>query len=303
MALPAEILDQIIGYHTELEEAEPLRYCVYSKPMPLPRKYSNTLLACHKVSKQFRACVLRYICRTISIPLYGTPKRLRGLEVVFNEVNPQFGSLASFASEVDILTIFPQDMPPYDGSLRQNQLKVHRKALLQILNTAAERIAVRKLSISGSQRARLDWKFLPLPVRNALESLLQLPSVSSLRLKNIWHLPAQVLAINAHLKSLSLNECWKFQNLSFAASLPELEEITMQRLAEFPAALMLPSLRTANVQHCTNEEFRTNCDVIKRASKTLRNIIYNGLSEYATPPILSVALMPLCNETCLPHSM
>lgn len=276
MALPVEILDQIIDHHKE-REAEPPRW--YDRGSPVPLKYSKTLLACHMVSKQFRACALRHI--SISISLYDTPKRLRELQdVIFAEVTSGLGCLASFVKEVDILTIHPKDMPPYGGAIPRKQLKVHKEALLQMLNMVAERIVILKLLISGSERACLDWKFLHSSVRNVLESLLRLPSVAALHLKWIRHLPAQFLATNAHLKSLSVTHCSKIQNLaSFAAALPELEQVTMQKLKEFPGGLKFPSLRIVNAQYHGVEELHTSWGVIERASKTLKKIIYNGVGE------------------------
>lgn len=299
VGLPPEIIDQIVGQYQEPQEFGLPDWHDHQSSLLLKHSNSKALLACHKVSRQFRACSLRYICQTISLSLYDPPKSLRALQdVIFEEVNPQFGSLASFATGVHIMIVH-RSIP-----LHRKLLKVHRGAVLQILNMIANSITIQKLSISGREHAWRDWTFLPLAVRSALQSLLRLPSVSSLHLQYIGHLPAEFLATNAHLRSLSIANCWKMQSLSsFSASLSELEQIDMQHMEIFPKGVKLPSLRTVNVQHSNFRELNTIWGIIRRASESekLRKIIYNGFGEQMPCPIFDVVLTVPCYEICHPR--
>ncbi|KAF5320975.1 hypothetical protein D9619_000357 [Psilocybe cf. subviscida] len=262
--LPLEIMGLIIDFYTESESEQ--QQPDYDDP--LPQQPSKTLLACHMASRQLRECALRHICRNISVSLYDTPERLkRNQDIIFEEVNPQLGSLARFVKEVNIVTISGQDFLPVVHE------DVYEDSLLIVLKGVAERIAFQKLSIHGDSLVELIWTSLPSTVHTALPLLLQLPSVSSLCLKYIEGLPALFLIANTHLGSLSISHCWEISEvLSLSASLPKLEQLTLHYMGEFPESLDLPHLRTLNLRHDDLGDPEIGWKVISRACKTLKNL-------------------------------
>lgn len=281
-ALPLEILDRIIDLlekHEDREEERDDHDKDEDEDEALPAKYSKTLLACHTVSKQFRVCALRHICRSVFISLRDTPKRLRRLQdLIVEEVNPELGSFAPFVKEVDILTVPPQNMPSQEPPTCE-QVEIQEEALLQVLKLFDERITIQRLSILAIGSG-LDWKSLSLAIEKALQSLLQLPSVFSLRFRGIKSLPVRLLVSNARLKSLDVGFCWEWQELSLITSLPDLEHLTIRDLSQFPEGLTFPSLQTANAHNADKHDSHTSWTVISRTSKTLKHLtVYDDECE------------------------
>lgn len=191
--------------------------------------------------------------------------------MIFEDVNPELGNLQPFIKEVQV-TI------PSEKIVRYKQPEVHQDALLRVLKKFAECIAIQKFSILGGGFPGLYWKALPPAIGKELQSLVQLSSVSSLRLECIQDMPARLLVTNAHVKYLSVVFCPEIQGLSsIMASLPKLEYLKWHDTSEFPEGLCFSFLRSMNVLNVDSYISRCSWAVILRAAKTLKNLtIYDS---------------------------
>ncbi|KAF5322243.1 hypothetical protein D9619_000314 [Psilocybe cf. subviscida] len=284
-AFPLEILERIVDCHAEhgKEERDPT-----SLAKSLRTKHSQTLLACHMVSKQFRSCALRHICRNVSIALYDTSHRLQLTQhTIFGEANTTLGSLVPLVKEVTI-SIVSTPTPVYKPQLPPG---LHKDALIRLLIACAERTAIRKLSLVANlgnvgPRFELDWMSLPSDILEVFKSLLKLPSVSSLCLRDVVNLPAPLLEMaNAHLHTLKVIHCVSMEDVSFSSDgmQPSMGSSVVP-LFQFPLGFTQDGLQIVQVVSGVVCEYNTSWGVIGPASDTLKHLSIRDSEEMCDLP-------------------
>lgn len=296
LALPPEVIDRIIEPYGETEFEDLSGDFVAAN---MRWVHPKTLLACHMVSRTFRACALRIIYRRVFIDLYGNLERLKRLQdIIFGDTHPRsrLVSAAGFIKEIVISLSSDNDS--------HRALSTQNDAVIQVLQAIGNNIPIKKLCILGNAipHTPCDWPPFTLGIRRALETLIQLPSVASLYLRDVIKLSYQLSAMNTHLHTLSIVRSSYSQDsmepgvssASFDEILPSLEDFTIHHCSQFPEGLQLPALRSVSARHGYLWESETSWKVIQRSSKTLTSITIHdteGKSFLFTSIYMGIMLM------------
>lgn len=270
--LPLEILEQIIEHHG-IGEAEQ-----WDEPdeQTSRRYHSKALLACHMVSRQFRTCALRIICRKTVIDLQDKPERLRRLQEVLvpkTHSVSQLDSPLKFIKElVIILTNFKfcrWERPMYGFD---------KEAVVQLLKIIEDNVPLEKLSIFGNTLGGIKafWSSLEPNILNGLKGIIQLPSVVSLYLRDLRHLPYQLptMATSLHTLHIFRSDYSQYDTETgvappFTATFSKLENLSIEFCSQFPEVLQLPALRKISAVHRYPEDAEASWSCIQRSSQTL----------------------------------
>lgn len=269
---PLEILEQIIDLHGGREEEQ--TGPTY-QPTSFRTRPSKTLLACHLVSRQFRACALRHTCRSVSIALYDTSDRLQDTQnTIFDKPGSVVGSLVPLIKEFNI-SLF--SLPDYDPPLPR---VMHQDSLVRVLEAFAECTAIRKLSLvanlgTAQPSSDLDWMRLPSDIQQVLKSLLRLPSISSLCFRDIVNIPAPLLEMaNARLHTLEVIRCLSLDGVSPSSDgMPlDLGHSNTVPLYQVPLGFTTYGFQIVQFVGGVVSKYNTSWGVIGAASSTLKNL-------------------------------
>lgn len=263
--LPLEILEQIVELHGE---ADAQQWEGDFSAQTSRRHHSNAILACHMVSKQFRACALRVICRKTFIDLYDTPERLERLQdVIFGE--------SHHLSQLERPLRFIKEIVIFLTNSNRAGSPMHKEVVVPGLKAIADKVPIGNLSLYANPmpRTRIYWLNIELDVLHALEAIIQLPSLVSLYMRDVGGLLRQNFRLNTHLHTLSLlRSNYMRSPRSFAAVLPKLEKLFIHHCRQFPDGLQLPKVRTISARHLYLSESDASFKVIQRSAKTLTKL-------------------------------
>lgn len=278
-ALPLEIIEQIVNHHGEPED-ESWRED-FSAPLA-GRNHSKALLACHMVSKQFRACALRLICRKIFFSLHDDPERLRRLQnLLLWEAHP----LSQLCSPVSFIKEFAIFLTYHDSERRYS---APAGFVSMVMKTIVDKVSMETVSVLGSTpRKKVNWFHFEPEITQALAEIIRLPSVVSLYITNIVQLPYELAVINTHLHTLHISQSDLEDGITppfVAATFPTLENLTIH-CTRFSEGVRFPSVRTIDAKYGEDRvESETVWAVIQRSSQSLTSIaIYDSRGKLFFP--------------------
>jgi hypothetical protein len=229
------------------------------------------------VSKQFRVCALRVICRKTFIDLYDTPEHLRRLQDVLSGKTHPLSQLDSPVRFIKEIAIFLTNY-----RYTREGLHIAKDVVVPILKTVADKVPMEALSIFGNTKpdTKVYWPKFGSEVLQALEGIIQLPSVVALYIRGVGDIPYQLTTTNTHLHTLSISYSdfdegeyvGGFPPPFFSATLPKLENLTISLCKQFPEGLRLPSARKIYAAYDPLCGSKTIWEVIQRSSQTLTSI-------------------------------
>ncbi|KAF5316672.1 hypothetical protein D9619_006228 [Psilocybe cf. subviscida] len=184
------------------------------------------------------------------MPTPDLPLELLGHIVDFHREREKGTSFSSrgvgeFVKEL-VITILPHEQP--GGRKRDHNPTIHEGALLAVLKDIGEKVKLKQLDVRGQNVWNPpQWDTTPLGVRVALESLMHLPTVSSLLFKfvvsNISPGPSHFQVRHFHALHMDRLECitsWDIINQTCET----LEELNIFDEAIFDTELLFSTQRT-----------------------------------------------------------
>ncbi|KAF5316179.1 hypothetical protein D9619_006662 [Psilocybe cf. subviscida] len=246
--LPAEILEEIVDFHAQLDEN--VDYWRLGG-----RKWSPSMLTLLSTSRQLRLCVIRHIFRDVDVDYreMGHPTSMDKLEQLVKPDSAADLPLGSIAPNIRSLRIqclfdgYSHD-PPSDISANESSKHFHTSLLDSIRKQSPLSTLVLKGFVIPYADTACSWNALPLALQRTITPLFQLPSLKRVTLHEISGIKGELFR-GVPLQKLSIETSLELALFTHSAiSVPNHHIISLSiDQSGIPEALYLPNLRHLSV--------------------------------------------------------